>query len=319
MKLRSMFLTMLVLFSLVLGSAYAQDMPLGDCLNLDQADCDVITEATANGIGDATSFTIELEIAFEVSGIPGGEEAGSASFDMSGVIDVAEGNGMLIPFNMAGVFDVAATQDGAAILPPMTLESAIIDDFLYFSDPFSGEWAGIDILTLMSSDEFNEILAPLLEGDTSALGVDAPDIESLLPLLGILELPGFLDYSRDGDDFILTVDFAALQSLSDPENSALLTALDNVLTESDPSLEGMAAVLPMLISEGTIEFVQTVNADLNIVDNFQFNTFLEVVLGADPLVIDMTINMAVTNLDEAPEPTAPEQFEDITDDALGGF
>lgn len=316
MKLRSLFLTMLIMATMVFGSVAAQDSVLDSpCMNLGADDCAVITDAQANGLGDATSLTIEIDMIIEVIGIPGTEgEPGSMSFEMSGAIDIAEGAGFLVPLNMAGAFDISATQDGAAMLPPMTLEFALVDDFFYYSDPFTGEWAGVDVLVLMSSDEFNEMLAPLMEGDTSALGVDAPDMESLLPLLGLLELPGFLDYSRDGDDFIITVDFAALQALNDEENSALLLALDNALTESDESLAGMAAVLPMLISEGIIQVIQSVDTDLNIVDNIEIITFLEIVLGADPFVLDMDINIALTDLDGAQEPTAPEQFEDMTGD-----
>jgi hypothetical protein len=310
MKLRSLFLTMLILFAMVLGAVAAQDMPMNDCLNLGADDCAIVNGAYAN-LTTLTNFTLELDVAFEAAGLPD-ETMSSLTFDMSGAINVTEGMGMMLPVNMGGGFDIEATQNGEPALPPMSIEFALVDDFAYFTDPFSGFWSGIDLVALLSSEEFGSMLDSAMAGDTSALGVDTPDMATILPLLAVLDLPGFLNYERDGDDFVFTIDFAALQALNDPENAGLLAGIDAALTEADPSMAGMAAALPMMISDGQIEVVQSVNTDLNIVDNIAVTAYLELAMGVEPITVDLAVNLALTNIDEAPAAEAPAEFEDMT-------
>lgn len=167
MKVRSLLITIIALFAMVLGGVAAQDMPMMDeCFNLSADDCAVINEASANGIGDAASFTIEIDIAFEAAGIPD-ETMSTLDFAMSGDINVTEGMGMMVPLNIGGAFEA----ESEALGMPLALEFAVVDDFAYFTDPFTGEWSGVDVIALLSSEEFSGMMEGLMEGDMSALGV----------------------------------------------------------------------------------------------------------------------------------------------------
>lgn len=143
---------------------------------------------------------------------------------------------------------------------------------------------------------------------------EMPDMETLMPLLAILEVPGLMNYERDGDDFVFTID---LSVLADPENAELLAEIDATLAEVDPEMAGMASALPMLLSEGTIEVIQSVDTDLNIVENIQFNVYLAVQMGPEPTTIDLYVNVALTNLDSAPAAEAPAEFTDMTGEIAG--
>lgn len=311
MKLRSLFITMLIIFAMVLGSVVAQDMPTDSCMNLSADDCAVITAAEANGIGDAKSFTIEVNISLDASGIPD-DTMSSFSFSVDGAINFSQDMASMIPVNVGGSLDIASDQ-----LPDtMTLEFALVGDVAYFTDPTTGEWSSIDLATLMQSDQFSQIIQDAMSGNTdtgSTAMSGIPNISDYMPLLGVLDLPGLLNYERNGDDFVFTIDLSTLKSLNDPANADLLASIDKALTDADPSLQGMAMMIPTFIQDGKIVVTQTVDTDLNIVNNIAIDANVDIAMGATPTTVNLHMNFAITNLDSAPTAEAPADATDITD------
>lgn len=337
MKFRNTILTLVALFTLlVAGVATAQDdMGVDPCFGLADDDCAVINEASANGIGDAESFTVDFTIDFvgtdvdtifalvgSIAGDPGAAEdaVSSVMFSLDSSIDVAEGSGMTGLY-VSGEFVLTSSTDDSDV-EEQVINVLLVDDVLYIADGGDeGEWMSINLLELLADEGVSEGVSDLMDsaGDTSALGVDPSGLSSLL---GILDLPGFLTYERAGDDFVFNVDFAVLQQLLDEENEELLNELVTAGAEVDPTLAFLLPAIPTLINSGNFTVTQTVNPETSTLSNIGVGSNIDLALGAlagtDAVTnLDLLVNIGLGNIDGVMQEEAPADATDITGTVLG--
>lgn len=332
MKFRSLFLVVFMMMTLlVAGVANAQDGMLDPCLGLSADDCAVINDASANGLNGAESFTMDLSIIFSAGNIPD-ESMSAVTFSQIGVMDVATNEASMIGSDIAGSFDVSFSQNDGD-LEEQLIEFIIVDDILYFS--MEGEWLSVDITRFLEDEGLQAQLEgfglnpeDLMGADDGAMADDLPvDIEGLLPLLDVLNLPGFLNYERMGDDFVFTVDFSALQALLEEDNAELLNSIVSAAAEVEPTAAFIIPAIPTLINEGTIQITQTVDTGANIISAIGFDMNFAMALGAlttgdasaPATTVDLNVNIGLSNLDAVGAIEAPANATDITDDVLDGM
>lgn len=327
MTFRSLFLTAFMSMLLLVGGIVsAQDFD--PCFGLSADDCAVINDASANGIGDATAFTLEVSIEFSADNIPD-ELLTSTTFSLVGAIDIAEAPDTELGVEMAGAFDISATENGEPVDGMGTLEVRLVDDVIYIVDP-EGEAVSVDVLALLESDAVDAQLGALGLGDDADADAmdDLPvDTTQIFALLDILNLPGLLNYERAGDDFIFTVDLSALQALLEEDNAELLNDIVETASEVEPTAAFIIPVIPSLISNGIIEINQTVDTGANIVTNISFDMDLAVSLGAlttgdsaaPATSVILDTELGITNLDNIGAIEPIEGAEDVTEELLQGL
>lgn len=328
MTFRSLFLTAFMSMLLLVGGVVsAQDFD--PCFGLSADDCAVINDASANGVGDATAFTLEVSIEFSADNIPD-ELLTSTTFSLVGAIDIAEAPDSELGVEMAGSFDISATENGEPVDGMGTLEVRLVDDVIYIVDP-EGEAASVDVLALLESDAVDAQLDALGLGDDAgaddAMDELPVDMAQIFALLDILNLPGLLNYERAGDDFIFTVDLSALQALLEEDNEALLNSIVETASEIEPSAAFIIPAIPALISNGIIEITQTVDTGANIVTNISFDMDLAVSLGAlttgdsaaPATSVILDTELGITNLDNIGAIEPIEGAEDVTEELLQGL
>lgn len=322
MKFRSMLLSLAAISMLVFGSvANAQDFDL--CFGLDAADCDAIAAA---GVGDATSFTIDYSIDFSLGGLAAvGAPQDTFSFVNDGTIDLAEGTNPVLPIE-AGFSATAQFDDLVGVgVNDVALEARLLDGTFYLQNPLDSTWAAIDVLELMSSPEFGEALEDLpfdpMSGDLGDVE-GMPDMNAILSLLDLIELPGLVSYVREGNTFVFTIDLTVLQLLTTPEYEEELNQIIEIASEIDPSLAFLIPTIPALVQEGIIEVVQVIDGET--LQRIEFNVALDVALGmltgdmsAAPLTANLLFSMDITNLNDATIPAAPADAVPVGIEDLG--
>jgi len=321
MKIRMLLALVMVLVSL-LGVAYAQD--INPCFSLSEEDCALIGEATLNtatyldGVG---SMTIDLDLSMAANDIPDSEPF---SFDMTGSVDVVENTETQIGADVYGSFDVNVEAEGES--EAITIEFWIVSDVLYFINPEDEGLYSVDLTQVLSESDLEDAI----ENPTEALGDELMSDSALEALTTLVTLPGLLDWNRDGDDFVFTIDFAAL---TDPNNQEALESLVEVVSETDPAtgaqLESFLPLLPQLLESGTVNFTQGLNTELNIVDSYTLEANFVVATGmmmGDPQLpattVDFLFSAGLGNFDGVEAPVAPEGATDITEEvveSLGGM
>jgi len=343
MKFRSTVLTVLTFLALMTGAlVQAQgDMGIDPCFGLAEADCAVINEASANGLGDASSFTVDVSIDFsgsELSGLFGALTAfggevdlgplasiNDATFTLDGTFDVAmdeEGE----TGSVAGSFTASFSQDGGEVTE-VAMDVVLLEDFAYIND---GEgWKSIDLERLSESEAAAGMMGmvgmgdeEMAEGDEAAnpLG-DMMGGDMLGSMTGLLEIPGFVTYERMGDDFAFAVDFTALQILLTEEYEDAYTELIMTASEVDPMMAFMIPTILTIFNEGNISIVQTVDADANIVSAYDVDATLSLSLAmltgeATTSDISLAADIAFSNLDGVSMAEAPADAVDATDEVL---
>ncbi|MEL6405821.1 MAG: hypothetical protein AAFR81_15740 [Chloroflexota bacterium] len=326
MKLRSLFLTATMSIMLLLGGVVnAQDFD--PCFGLSGDDCATINDASANGIGDAEAFTLNVFIDFAMDNIPD-EVTSAIGFSMEGAIDIAVAPDSLVGFEMAGELTFAGTLNDEDP-EPETLDIRLVEDIVYVSD---GEEAfSVDVVQLLESDAIDAQLDGLglgMDADPEDVAGELPvDIAQVFALLDILNLPGLLNYERAGDEFIFTVDLSALQALLEEENEDLLNTIVETAAEVEPTAAFIIPVIPSLISSGIIEVNQAVDTDLNIVTDISFDMDIEVSLGAlttgdasaPATTVFLDTDLGISNLDDIGAIEPIEGAEDITEELLSGL
>jgi len=312
--------------ALAFGSVVSaqDDMMLDPCFGLSADDCAVINTATANGIGDAQSFTMEMTLDFVAENVPEDLAGMSAlAFGLDGTFDFTPGGGMLLPVNVGGTLNIP--------MMGMALNFRVVDDFVYFQDPATEAWQGINLAAIAADESLNEQVTPLLEGaatgDTDALGdtlgVDVPDLSGLASAGEVLTLDGLFGYVREGDAFTFTVDLSALEALTAPENEELLESIVTALNEIDPTLGQSVTLLPLVLDEGLVDVIWTIDSGASIIQSLGFNAALVIngaVLTGDQEALPTTVTnnflVSFTNLDSAPVAEAPAEFEDVTEEVI---
>jgi hypothetical protein len=318
MKFRSLLISVLVLLMVILPAATnAQDFDT--CFGLAEADCAELQAAGANlttFFTSSESFTVEFDIALNASGLPE-ETAGATSgaFNADGAIDVAMGGNGTIPVNIGGVINSEYGMDGA--MESMPIEFRLVDDFMYFLNPMTGSWQGANVSEELSDPAFTEQLDQVM-GSGEASGM--MDAETMAILASVLDLPGLITNTRDGDNFVFTLDLTVLGLLGTPEYAEKLATIQAKLNElsagAGDQLAAYVPMIPMIVQEGTITVTQTLNSELGIVDNVAINIDLAVdgaMLSGTPGVVDVTLdfNLGITNVDAAPSAVAPAEFEEV--------
>jgi len=288
MKLRTFLQTSLVaLLVAMTGLVSAQD---STCLNLAAADCEYLNAATANTASAlSTSFRQTFTMDLTVSGVP---ESGDVEFHVTGngpVVTNEDATGD-IPVDFAANLDVNFT-DGTTP-NAMTLEVRLVDGVFYYQDPADNNaWKGISLEDAMAQAGTQN---PMMQDPTAfdpaalqeALGLDDATMEAIMSLT---EAEGFLDYTRSGETFTFTADVGAL--LKSNEWTTFTTEVAPLLQQNPDTAQAamMLGVLPMLLSEGTIQVVQVVDPALNAVTNVS-------------LLIDATVNAGMMSGDSSMPP-----------------
>jgi hypothetical protein len=318
MKFRSLLISVLVLLMVILPAATnAQDFDT--CFGLAEADCAELQAAGANlttFFTSSESFTVEFDIALNASGLPE-ETAGATSgaFNADGAIDVVMGGNGTIPVNIGGVINSEFGMDGA--MESFPIEFRLVDDFMYFLNPMTGAWQGANVSEELNDPAFTEQLDQVM-GSGEASGM--MDADTMAILASVLDLPGLITNTRDGDNFVFTLDLTVLGLLGTPEYAEKLATIQAKLNELQPGagdqLAAYVPMIPMIVQEGTITVTQTLNSDLGIVDNVAINIDLAVdgaMMTGTPGVVDVTLdfNLGITNVDAAPSAVAPAEFEEV--------
>jgi len=324
MKFRSLLISVLVLLLVILPAA-TNAQEFDTCFGLAEADCAELNAASlnlANFAASSQSFTVEFDIQASASGLPQ-EEAGatSAAFNADGAIDIVMGGNGTLPFSLGAIMNAEFGMDGA--MESLPVELRLVDDFIYFLNPTTGAWQGANLAETLSDPEFAEQLEQFGQlgsddgGDVTGM---MPDAETMALVTSVLDLPGLITYVRVENDFIFTLDLTVLGLLGTPEYADKLATLTAKLNDLEPGtgdqLAAYVPLIPMIIQEGTITVVQTINSDLGIVDHIAFNVDLAVdgtMVSGTPGVVDVTLafNMAITNVDAAPAAVAPAEFEEV--------
>lgn len=328
MKFRALLLMVVLLASfMVAGLTSAQDIDL--CFGLSAEDCAVINAASANGVGEATSFTQNQSITFTMSGIPDGDTGGTIdiTFSQVGAIDITMGGGTLIPFTMSGSYTISGSGP-LDTLPDTPIAFRIVEDIIYFQNPENAEqWLSIDLAELLNDPTISGALGGDAGAATDALPVEVPDVDSLLGLLDIVNLPGLITYERAANTFVFTVDLTALSGLLEEGNEDLLDTVVETASEVDPSAGLFITLIPALIDTGTIQVIQVVNPDLNIIETLEFNADFSIAFGtlagdpsAAPIAGSLAVSATTGNFNGVAPIAAPANAEPFPVDAfLEGF
>ncbi|MGJ3239261.1 MAG: hypothetical protein ACFE0Q_11190 [Anaerolineae bacterium] len=347
MTYRKLLLSMMAFFVLIFGATVqAQNDEAGFdlCFGLAEADCEVINEASANGLGDAESFTIDLTVDFSgdelaslfslAQGFTGDadlsmiEDLNAATFTFDGSFDIAMDEDSETGVNVAGTFTTSFSKNSEDVTE-LGYEIVLADDVLYSN---SGEgWQSIDLIRLMEAFEEADAEMDMSDeatDDEAEMDMTEEDMDEMFggmdglgALVEILDLPGFLSYERADDVFTFAVDFSVLQALLEEENEELLQELVITASEIDPSFAFLVPLLPTLIEDGLITVVQTVDTEANIVSNVTFTTDLDLALGildGSPAVttVSLIADLGFSNLDAVTASVAPDGAEDITDSVI---
>lgn len=322
MKIR-LFVALLIVLIALLGVAYAQE--LNPCFSLSEDDCTLVGEAslnTATFLAGVESFSVDVEMSMSADDIP---DSDPFSFEVTGTADFIRNEDAQVGIDAYGLFDIAADIEGEAM--EATFEFWIVDDVLYFINPDDEGLYSVDLVELMEEVDFEAMMEDAAEDPTEVLGGGLIDDEAAEAVLQLLALPGLLDWVRDGDDFVFTIDLGAL---TDPDNEEVLEEIAEQIGETDPAtgaqLESMLPLLPMMLEEGTITFTQSLNSELNIIDQISLEMNFVIATGmmmGDPelpsTTADFLFTMSLGNFDGAESPEAPEGAEDITEDVIEIF
>ncbi|MCA9912071.1 MAG: hypothetical protein KC496_01925 [Anaerolineae bacterium] len=323
MKLRVLFVTALVLLMASLAVVSAQDFD--PCLGLAAEDCATINEAYAN-LDGVNSFSFEYSIDFSVSGIPESAGLGSSEVTFSNT-----GNGYMalnmeamdtatIPANIS----MTMTSSWSGFGPDMEdasdvlNEFMVIDNMIYLGDG-TGMWLSID------PAESADMGAATLGFDPTALAGDPAAMDDALGMasgfMPLLNVPGFLAYTRDGDVYTFNADITAL--ISSPE---FMQAMSSLSESEDPNMQQAAmivSILPMVFQEANITVTQNVNPDMNVVDGVGF-TLNATVDGSlldpeisDPIVNSLDFNVNIADANGEFEFVVPENVTPLDQMGMG--
>jgi hypothetical protein len=305
MKLRAFALVSLLMLAMMASVSQAQDA----CLGLAEADCALINEATNNTLASAQSFFQDWSIDFSVTGVP---DSGDVTFKSTGsgpvVLDMANAT---FPLSFDQTLSVTFN-DGMSGEQTAPVQARIANAVLYVE--FGQGWQGIDLAAALNDPAVAGQLginpADLASGNIP--GLDTEALGSALPaLLQLSQVPGFLSYSRSGADFTFVADLATL--VQSPDFNTALTSLSTSLGEQGQLVAGIGMILPMLLSEGKITVVQTVDEAAKIVTGLKFLVSASINAGmisgdsaAAPVVINLAFDVKLSRVNEAFDIVAPE-------------
>lgn len=339
----------LLIFLLVLAmipAASAQDADTL-CLQLSEADCAILQEATLNSENIA-SFNASFNFNLEIGNIGVlGAMMGSAEDVPEAIIITANADNSPFKFDMAAMdmtnptaaLQMAMTVNGSmsagADVQSGTFSFAMVDGIFYLQDPESMEWIGMPLDAVLESSGMG--LDPSMFGAMgSDMGSDPTAALSMLGLEGtdpnaLLEIPGFITQSRMGDEdmmgqtmyvFNTTVDIGVLFA------SAEFQSMMNDMTAaamSDPEspMAQFAMMTPLLQGlTGTVSTTQWIGAD----DMYIHQTAVDINGGLDlsmlmgggsdvempPITLDMHFDVSLADINNVADVVAPEGAKILT-------
>lgn len=359
-RLLSLLLVLVLLMGMVpAANAQGDDSSLV-CYNLSAEDCALLVGALANSEG-IESFNMNFSLDFSLSGLSvfgammgtGAEEGmpGDITFHVDGSGPFA----MLMSDAMPPIImDLAlnAMMNSGADSESGTINIRIVDDYIYFSDPDSGEWKGLLFEDAMQFAEDEMGLGGMFgeggmpEGELNPEDLLGTDPNALMEAAGLgedaaalLEIPGFINHVRLADQdmmgqsmhvFELTLDFAPLFASTEFQN--ILNTSISQASEADPEAAQMAMMVPMLLGGLTGSVVQTqmVGATDNFVHGYglDLNAALDLAAlmppsssGADapqlpPINLVVGFDVSLDQINETFEVTAPEGATILTAEDL---
>lgn len=319
------FLALLIVLVAAFGVVLAQD--LNPCFSLSEADCAAVGEATANTatyLDGVSSFTVDVDVSVAADNIPD-EAMPSFSYEQTGSIDFIVNPDAQTGLNAYGYFDIAANDGNED--QEISIEFWLVDDVVYFINPEDEGLYSIDLVRVIEETDIQASIEDAATDPSSVLGDSLMTDSSLETIGALITLPGLLDWTREGDDFVFTVDFAAL---TNPDNQEVLEGIVETVSEADPStgaqLEAYLPMISQMLQSGTVTFTQGLNTDLNIIDTYSLGANFEIATGmmmGDPSLPATTFDMLATisfgNFDGAENPEAPADAEDITDAVIEGL
>lgn len=301
MKIRNFVVTLMLAAMMMISSvAFAQDT----CFGLSADDCAVVSGATMNTLTTVTSFKQDWTIAFSVTGVPDGDVTFNATGSGPVVIDMAGGSDVPL------AFDQTVTVSGGAPgteLPETTI-GAILQGGQFYINAGDGKWMSVDLMEAMAQSGVPLDPEALMSGENPQA---AAAMGALPALAGLVEVPGFLTYVREGDNFNFTADVATL--IKDPKFNEALTAIAEAGGEETASVAQMGMILPMLLETGTITSVQYVDVAGNVITGIDFNVDASINMGAmsgdttaAPVVVSLAFTVRLSEANGAFEIVAPE-------------
>lgn len=324
MKLRVLFVTVVLLLMASLAAVSAQDFD--PCLGLAAEDCAAINEAYAN-LENVNSFSFDYSIDFSVSGIPESAGLGSSEITFSNA-----GNGYMalnleamdtatIPADISMTMTSSWTGFGPDMEDASDVpnEFRVIDNIIYVGDGMGG-WFSID------ATESADMGAATLGFDPAEMATDPEAMDEALGMasgfLPLVNVPGFLAYTRDGDVFTFNADITAL--IQSPE---FMEAMSSLSEAEDPNMQQAAmvvSILPMVFEEANMTVTQNVNPDLGVVDGLGF-TLDATVDGSlldpemtDPIVISLDFSVSIADPNGEFEFVVPENAVPLDQMGMGG-
>lgn len=296
-RIASLLLVIIMMLGMVV-SVNAQD----GCFGLSADDCAIIQGANAN-MANVTSFNQSYLFSLSVTGISALDPTASdlkITSDGNGPI-VLGGEGQ-VPLSMQmlvnGAVEGPESQSGS-------IEFVITGDKLYLNVPGSGSWVSVDLVKALESQGATFDPAQF---DTAMSGLMSP--EAMAGLAQIASIPGFITYERLADEngnipFSLTIDVTKF--LQAPE----FQSFSQGMTQADPNMGMIGALLPMLLSEGTINVTQWVSPD-----NFITKMSLDINGTIDasamnpqatsPIVLDLHFEVTLSDINGSFNIVAPE-------------
>jgi len=297
MKIRRMLAAGVVAALTFAGVSQAQDT----CFGLSEADCALIASATQNTLASATSFNQTWSIDFNVTGVPDSE---AVTFSITGsgpvVIDLMNQE-MPISFNQR--MELSA--------PSMATINAILKDGTLYFETGDGAYQSINLMEALEQQAQSGALPVNPQDLLSGGGMgDMDQAMGALSALGdITTIPGFLNYSRAGADFTFVADLTVL--LNNPSFQTAINSLSEAAGPDGAQLAMLGSLLPMLLSEGKITVVQTVDEGANLVTGIDFivngtiNAAMLDSSATDPIVLTLNFSVDLSGVNEMYDIVAP--------------
>jgi hypothetical protein len=297
-----------------------QNLP---CHNLSTDDCAIIESAAENTIENLDSFAQDVSFDLSITGLEALGAGGDMTLNLTGNGSFIKTEGEL-PFAMMMEMELNASANGAD--DNLTFNFIIADGILYFADPETEEWMGLDIT---ESGMFEELpLGAFLNGDTSEdvdaamalqmLGIDAGQVT------GLEALSGFLNHERLEDEdglipFSFTADFAIL--FAAPEFQEIIGTVLETVGETNPDMAMAQMILPSLLTntKATANITRWVNPEDNFIHKITVDVNANIDINAlmtamgdssgttlDPVNIDLSFSVELSEHNNVGEITAPE-------------
>lgn len=301
MKIRKFAVASAVAVMAFAGAAQAQEVD--PCFALAQADCDLIASATDNTLASAQSFNQTWSIDFNVVGIP---NSAPITFQASGSGPVALDTTAAFPIS----FDQTVTANFSDGMTDGGGDTrAILTDGVLYLDFGGGDFRSVNVNEALESGEVAGTTLPVNPSDLTS-GDQMTQAMGLVNSLGSLAtIDGFLVYTRSGSDFTFTVDLTQL--INDPSFQTTVAALAESAGPEGQQAAGLAGLLPMILTEGTITVVQTVDEATNIVTGIDFNVNASVNAAmlapeaTEPIVITLAFSVDLSDVNSAVTIEAP--------------